>query len=301
MTVDLACAEPAFLDLTFAGLEGVPRPGEERLANDLLRSPGGGAITAVGAARLGLASALVSPIGKDLVGEVLLKLLARDHVHFAGRRVDRTPLTVVMPSDGDRAMATFDPGEQVTAAELSAVAPRAVVLSLPRLQLAPARARVYATVGDVDARALSGGRLPDLTGVRALLVNEREAALLTGFAEPRRAAAALAELTPLAVVTLGREGAISAGAEGALHVEGIPVEAIDTTGAGDLFAAAYVWADHWGAPLRERLRWATLYASLSVRVATAVAGAVSLKALLEEGVEHGLASPVREPAMKEEQ
>src|SRR5439155_10590819 len=63
LRVDLACAEPAFLDLTFVGLDGVPRLGEERLANDLLRSPGGGAIPVVGAARLGLSTALVSPVG----------------------------------------------------------------------------------------------------------------------------------------------------------------------------------------------------------------------------------------------
>jgi sugar/nucleoside kinase (ribokinase family) len=300
---DLACAEPAFLDLTFAGLEGVPRPGEERLANDLLRSPGGGAITAVGAARLGLSSALVSPIGTDPVGELLLGMLRKDHVRFAGRRVARTPLTVVMPADGDRAMATFDPGEEVTAAELAAVAPRAVVLSLPRLRLAPPGAHVYATVGDVDARALSGRPLPELSHVRALLVNEREAEMLTGLADPERAAQALARMAPVAVVTLGERGALATGVEGTVHIEGVPVEAVDTTGAGDLFAAAYAWADRWGEALPERLRWSVLYAALSVRVATAVAGAVSLKALLEEGVEHGLTSPVREPsaAMKEEQ
>jgi sugar/nucleoside kinase (ribokinase family) len=301
--VDIACAEPAFLDLTFAGLEGVPRPGEERLANDLLRSPGGGAITAVGAARLGLCSALVSPLGTDPVGVLLLAMLAEDGVRFAGRRVERTPLTVVMPADGDRAMATFDPGEEVTAPEIAAVDPRAVVLSLPRLSLAPPGAAIYATVGDVDARALSGRKLPDLGAVRALIVNEREAHLLTGLAEPARAVAALAELAPVAIVTVGERGALAAGAEGTVHAAGVPVEAVDTTGAGDLFAAAYVWADQWGADLVERLRWAVLYAALSVRVATATAGAVSLKALLEEGVQHGLASPAREPSAvtKEEQ
>jgi sugar/nucleoside kinase (ribokinase family) len=303
MSVDLACAEPAFLDLTFAGLEGIPRPGEERLASDLLRSPGGGAITAVGAARLGLSSALVSPLGTDPVGELLLSMLTADGVRFAGRRVARTPLTVVMPADGDRAMATFDPGEEVTAAELAAVEPRAVVLSLPRLALAPAGASVYATVGDVDARALSGRALPDLRRARALMVNEREAHLLTGEADPERAVAALAALTPIAIVTLGELGALGAGAEGSVRVPGVAVEAVDTTGAGDLFAAAYAWADRWGVGLTERLRWSVLYAALSVRVATAVAGAVSLKALLEEGVEHGLTSPVRQPsaAMKEDQ
>jgi sugar/nucleoside kinase (ribokinase family) len=302
-SVDLACAEPAFLDLTFTGLEAIPAPGEERLADDLLRSPGGGAITAIGAARLGLTTALVSPLGDDVTGELLRSALADDGVRWAGRRVARTPVTVVLPAHGDRAMATFDPGEQVTAAELAAVEPRAVVLSLPRLAFAPATARVYATVGDIDARALAGGELPDLRRVRALLVNEREAELLTGVADPAHAAELLAERTPVAIVTLGRRGALAAGAEGTFRVGGLVVDTVDTTGAGDLFSAAYVWADRWGVALAERLHWAVLYAALSVRVATAVAGAVSLQALLEEGAQHGLASPVRQPsaAMKEEQ
>jgi len=108
--VDLACAEPAFLDLTMTGLDKIPGPGEERLATDFLRSPGGGAIIAVGAARLGLSSALVSPLGDDAVGILLRSLLADDGVRWSGRLVDRSPVTVIMPSGGDRAMATFDPG-----------------------------------------------------------------------------------------------------------------------------------------------------------------------------------------------
>jgi sugar/nucleoside kinase (ribokinase family) len=304
MGVDLACAEPAFLDLTMTGLDQIPGPGEERLATDFLRSPGGGAITAVGAARLGLSSALVSPLGDDAVGILLRSLLADDGVRWSGRLVDRSPVTVIMPSGGDRAMATFDPGEGVTAEELASVDPRAVVLSIPRLPLAPAGARAYVSIGDVDARALAGGELPsELSTARALLVNAREAGLLTGASDVETAAAQLATVAPVVIVTLGAGGAVAAGVEGSVRVPGIEVEAVDTTGAGDLFAAAYVWADHWGTGLDERLRWAVLYASLSVRVATAVAGAVTLRALLEEGAEHGLASPVRQPsaAMKEEQ
>ena len=303
--VDLACAEPGFLDLTMIGLDAIPRPGEERLAQDFIRSPGGGAITAVGAARLGLSSSLVSPLGDDSSGILLRTLLADDGVRWDGRMVARTPVTVIMPSNGDRAMATFDPGEGVSAEELAAVAPRAVVLSIPRLPLAPAGARVYVSVGDVDARALAGSELPAaLAGVRTLLVNEKEALLLTGAADAETAATQLARHAPLALVTLGPRGALAAGPDGVVRVDGVHIDpVVDTTGAGDLFAAAYIWADHWGANLDQRLRWAVLYASLSVRVATAVAGAVTLRALLEEGAEHGLQSPVRQPsaALKEDQ
>jgi sugar/nucleoside kinase (ribokinase family) len=65
---------------------------------------------------------------------------------------------------------------------------------------------------------------------------------------------------------------------------------VDTTGAGDLLAAA--WA--WGEPLEpeRRLAWATLYAGLSVRRATGVGGAVRRQELLEEGARRGLPVPV---------
>src|SRR3954454_635983 len=219
--VDVAFAEPGFMDLTFPGLESIPMPGEERLAADFLRSPGGGAITAIGAARLGLSSSLVSPVGDDPVGILLRQLLADDGVRWDGRLVARTPVTVILPSNGDRAMATFDPGESVSSAELAKVEPRAVVLSIPRLPLAPAGARLYVSIGDIDARALAGGELPSMAATRALVVNEKEALLLSGAPDAEAAAVRLARYAPLAIVTLGPHGALAAGSEGTVRVEGV--------------------------------------------------------------------------------
>ena len=304
--IDLACGEPAFVDLTFVGLDAVPAAGEERHAAELVRGPGGAAITAIGAARLGLRVALASPLGDDPEGEFVRAALAADGVRWTGRRVARTSLTAVMPADGERAMATFDNGAESGAAELAAGRPRAVVLSLDRLALAPAGAAVYATVGDETARrTAAAGELPAaVAAARALLVNEREALLLSGADDVEEAARALARSAPLVVVTLGPRGAlaVAAGGEETARADGVPVEVVDTTGAGDLFCAAYVWADLSGAPLADRLRWAVLYAALSVRVATAVAGAATLEALAEAGAERGLALPGRRAitSMKEE-
>jgi sugar/nucleoside kinase (ribokinase family) len=61
----------------------------------------------------------------------------------------------------------------------------------------------------------------------------------------------------------------------------VQVEVVDTTGAGDLFTAAYVWADLEGTPFEERLRLATAYATLSVRAQTARAGATDRNELTE--------------------
>jgi sugar/nucleoside kinase (ribokinase family) len=291
VTVDIACGELAFVDLTFAGLEALPAAGEERHARDFLRSAGGGAITAIGAARLGLRSVLASPIGDDPEGDFLRAALAAEGVQWAGRRVPRTAVTAVLPSGGDRAMATFDPGEQLTAGELAAVEPRAVVVSLPRLALAPPAARLYASVGDEDARGAGGAAVPGIERAHVLLLNEREAQLLAGTRDPGEAARRLGELTERVVVTLGEHGALEWDGTALLRAEGVPFEAVDTTGAGDLFSAAYVWADLNGVEPEPRLRWAVLYASLSVGVATAVAGAVTLEALIEAGARHGLAPP----------
>jgi sugar/nucleoside kinase (ribokinase family) len=289
--IDIACGELAFVDLTFAGLEALPAAGEERHSGDFLRSPGGGAITAIGAARLGLASVLASPIGDDAEGDFLREALAAEGVTWAGRRVPRTAVTAVLPADGDRAMATFDPGEQLTADELAAVEPRAVVLSLPRLALAPPGALLYASVSDEDARGAAGAAVPGIERAHVLLVNEREAQLLSGSDDPAEAARRLGEQTERVVVTLGAGGAVEWSGGELLRAAGVRCRAVDTTGAGDLFAAAYVWADLAGADPFERLRWAVLYASLSVGVSTAVAGAATLEGLLDAGARLGLTPP----------
>jgi ribokinase len=291
VSFDLACGELGFVDLTFPGLETLPAAGEERHASDFLRSPGGGAITAIGGARLALSTALVSPIGADADGDFLRAALAAEGVHWAGRKVARTAVTVVLPADGDRAMATFDPGEQLTAGELVDVAPRAVVLSLPRLGVAPPASLLYATVGDADARGATGLDVPGIERVHALLVNEREARLLTGVDDAEAAARRLGEVVPRVVVTLGPEGALEWNGRALLEERAVPFEAVDTTGAGDLFTAAYVWAELQGATASDRLRWAVLYASLSVRVPTAVGGAATLETLIEAGAQRGLALP----------
>ena len=63
------------------------------------------------------------------------------------------------------------------------------------------------------------------------------------------------------------------------------MKTVDTTGAGDLLCAAFVWADLAGADVEVALRWAVLYGSLSVTVPTGAAGAVTLERLMAEGVD----------------
>ena len=291
MSVDLAVATPTFLDLTFVGLEGLPAPGEERFAADLVRSPGGGAITAVGAARLGLSTALAAPLGEDDAGDFVRAALQRDGVALPDRRSPRTPTTVVMPVDGDRSMVTVDPGVRASAADVAALEPRAVALSLDQLYCVPDGAAAYVTCGDDDARAFARRPPAKLAGARGLFVSQREALTLTEEGDVEAAAAVLGRSAERVIVTLGAEGAMALVEGRSMYVQAIQTMALDTTGAGDLLVAAYIWADLRGASPEECLSWAVIYAGLSIATPTGVGGAVDESRLLEEGAQRGLAAP----------
>ena len=294
LSIELAVATPAFLDLTFVGLESLPAPGEERFAGELIRSPGGGAITAVAAARLGLQTALVAPLGTDLGGEYVRQELEAQGVAIAGFRTKRTPETVVMPVGEERTMVTVDPGVRARASDVAALTPVAIAANLDQVDLLPNGTRSYLTCGDDDARAFSRQLPPKPVGARALFLNAPDALVLTNTDSPEAAAEVLGAWVPSVVITLGAERVIAVTGGHTVEVpdfETGPV--VDTTGDRDLLCAAYAWADLRGADADERLSWAQLYSRLAMGVPTATGGAVSEERLLEEGAERGLSRPSR--------
>jgi len=98
------------------------------------------------------------------------------------RRAPRTPTTVVLPFDGDRAMVTVDAGVRASSADVAARPARAVSTNLELLSVVPPEAHAYVTCGDDDARAFKGRPPAALAGSRALFVNRDEALALTGKA-----------------------------------------------------------------------------------------------------------------------
>jgi len=287
--MDVVVLTPTYLDYTFVGLEGLPAPGEERFAGDMLRSPGGGGIIALAAARLGLSAALIAPLGDDLAGRFARRALEEEGVEVAPYVGKRTPTTVVLPVEGDRAMITVDPGLRARAADIDAYEPRAVAATLEQIDLLPAGPSAYLTCGEDDARAFAG-RLPQ--GARrpcGLFVNRRESAILTGEDDPEKAVASLTSCSETVVVTLGPDGALASFDGRLARVDGIHAEpVVDTTGAEELFMTAFAWAELSGADPDTALSWANLYAGLSVMFHTGAGGAVTRERLLEEGTNRGL-------------
>jgi len=269
VSLDVVCVGDPFLDLIFLGLPSMPSPGEERLAERLKVVPGGMANVAYAMRRLGLDAAICAPRGQDPAGRFLAQLVAEEGVPWYGRDGEGTPVTVAIPSGGDRALVSIMPAPTVDADTLRGLSMRAVVVDLPAVPLLPPVPRVYAVVGDPEVEAMAG-RLPaSLADIHALILNQREAMGLTGQADPVEAATLLARLGTTVVVTRGAAGAVVVEPDGRTVAATSPVAVVaDPTGAGDLFAAAYIWADLAARPVEERLRVATGYASLSLERAT---------------------------------
>lgn len=279
---DVICAGVVYLDLTFAGLDAIPRTGEEVWAHTLAFSPGGMANTAVGLARLGLRTAVVGGIGRDLAGSYLRNMLESAGVDCRGPVTERSAVTAVLPIDGDRALVSHLPDDVAEAAHglLTHLEPRAFVTFVDQVVRAPGSTRVYAVSSHSDVTAAARGETNDLNGCRAVITNRLEALALTGESTPEAAAVALSRRAENAVVTLGAHGAVGACKGRLLHAAAPAVRVQHTTGAGDLFVAAYIWADLAGFDLQDRLRLATTYASRSLTTLTAFDGAATLAELM---------------------
>lgn len=78
-------------------------------------------------------------------------------------------------------------------------------------------------------------------GVDVLFCNEEEGKLLTGTDDAQEALQLLQQKAKLVALTLGKNGALLGDGERQVAVPGVKVKAIDTNGAGDMFAGAMMF------------------------------------------------------------
>lgn len=125
-----------------------------------------------------------------------------------------------------------------------------------------ARAAGVPVVVDVDTRVGPVERLLAITD--AVIVSRQFASDLTGAVTPEGALTRLVASTRAAVVviTLGAAGAIAASAAGTFRAPGYAVQAVDTTGAGDIFHAGFIHGLLRGWSLEETLAFANASAAL---------------------------------------
>jgi ribokinase len=238
----------------------LPTPGETVLGEGFSTVPGGkGANQAVAAARAGADCAFVGAVGQDSFGGLL-----RDNLVGAG--VDVSRLRAVPGPSGVALIAVDSSAENFIVvapgangelvgldAEDRALIAAADVLLLqletPLTAVAEAAGAARAGGTTVVLNAAPARSLPAelLALVDVLVVNQGEAETIVGRAdEPDALLAALLDLVPRVVLTLGARGARYADRAGLrLAVDAPLIEAVDTTASGDSFtgALAVAWAE----------------------------------------------------------
>lgn len=253
--VDLVCEAPA--DTLGDARAFVPHPG------------GATANVAVAAVRAGAKVGLAGGAGDDAWGGWLRDRLAGEGVdleHFHLRAGQQTAVAfVTVDAAGEPSYAIYGAGIEAAVAALGEAAAQAgafffasnTLVTEPErvVTLAARRAALRAGRPVVFDPNLRLHRWPEprvaaeiagacVEGAFLVKCNAEEAALITGFAEPTDAAAALlARGARHAIVTLGAAGAVLAGEDGTRHrAPGVPAEAVCTTGAGDAVAGALLAA-----------------------------------------------------------
>ena len=101
--------------------------------------------------------------------------------------------------------------------------------------------------------------------VDIVFANEEEAKALTGL-EPEEALDFLASKAEIAVVKIGSKGALAKSGTEKVRVPAIQANCIDTTGAGDLFAAGFIYGLHKCKSLEECTRYGTITAGKVIEV-----------------------------------
>lgn len=272
--IDVLVAGRVFADLVFTGVHA-PAPGAEVFADGFAISPGGAANRAVASARLGAHTALVTELGDDPIGCIVARSL-RDEpdldLRFAVERADyQIPISVAITDGHERSFVTYEHSGELPPWPASTPV-RVAHVGLGRGPVPPQatllRANGTTIVGGVGwdpSGQWSETLLDHLEGVDVLIVNDHEAVQYTRAATVDAALDVLARVVGTAVVTLGPRGAVAARGSARLHVPAIVVDAVDPTGAGDAFAAAFMAATAWDWELRDRLRLASICATCSVR------------------------------------
>lgn len=298
---DVTCLGILVADVIARPVDAVPASGSLALLDEIVLRGGGCALnTGTALARLGVDVACAGKVGRDPFGDFLLALLDERGIDRSlVLQTDEAPTSAsvaLVDAAGERTFLHV-PGANGTLelADLDldrVLATRALhvagALVLPALDgeqtaklLAEARARGVATSLDTvwDPSGRWDRLLPSLPQLDLLCVSGAEAAALSGEREPARAAAWARERGARTVaVKLGPDGCWVDGDGFCGHVPPVRVDAVDSTGAGDAFAAGMIYARLRDWPLER----AACFANAVGAAATTAVGAAEGLPTIEE-------------------
>lgn len=273
------------IDVVVPGVESLPEPGSEVDVPVMETFVGGGAaLFTLGLAKLGLKPVFQGSIGKDMYGEYirnLFKDLGVDDCLLLDSDTKKTGISISFTTEKDRCFLTYrgtNEGISLKYMDLEKL-PGAKHVHVTGYEGATNHAeyldmltKIHA-MGDVTVSFDVGW---DMTGVwyegifdllpmiDVLFMNETECQHYTRCDDIETGARRLAEKAGMAVIKLGKTGAMAIKDGEKFFAPSYKVQAVDTTGAGDSFNAGFVYGFLQGLPMEQCLKCGNGCGALSV-------------------------------------
>lgn len=259
------------------------------------------AIFACGAARLGLKVAFIGVCGEDVFGQFMLDEMSKRNVdvkHVIVRKDGQTGLSVILSRQSDRAILTHtgliaelrasDIGDDLLlqSRHLHVASYFLQTKLQPELSDLFKRARSFGLTTSLDTNYDPSEKWPGVNELLAVtnvfLPNEAEAKSLTGAENTDEAADRLKVRVEALAIKLGKDGALGLSMGQRVRVKSIPVNVVDTVGAGDSFDAGFIFGylNDW--ELEKSVRLACVCGALS----TERAGGTNGQPTLDEAMKH---------------
>lgn len=252
-----------------------PEVGETVLGNSFITVPGGkGANQAVAAARLGAKVGFIGCVGDDANGRVMLENLQGQGVDLQGISILRgmsTGVAGIVLSGGENSIIVIPGANHLVSKAIidehieMISSSRMVVLQLEIpietveyvLDLC-SKKNVPVILNPAPAADMEADSILKATYITP---NETEVIHLFGN---RKVEDILKEYPNKLILTQGKKGVSFHDGDKLIHVEGLPVKAVDTTGAGDTFNGALAVAFAEGKDIIKAVEFANKAAAISV-------------------------------------
>ena len=287
-------------DLILSG-DVIPEFGQvEKLVDDATLAVGSSsAIFACAAARLGLRVAFIGVCGEDVFGHFMLDEMRKRDVDVTNvlvRSNGQTGMSLILNRGADRAILThlgLIPAlraEDISDALLQQARHLHVASYFLQTNLQPhlpalfERAHLHGLTTSLDTNydpSEQWAGFDQLLSVTDIFFpNKTEALSITGSNDLTVASRQLADKSKFVAIKLGADGAILQTQNEMNHVQPIPVDVVDTIGAGDSFDAGFLYGylNHWD--LKTALQMGVICGALSTRKA----GGTAAQPFLEEAL-----------------
>jgi ribokinase len=257
-------------------------PGRETGVVSVTRQPGGSAAnTIVGLARLGVRAGFVGTIGSDREGSLLLDDFKREGVDLHGitkAKGNTGTALIFIDSHGERAIyvlpsvndtfvtANFDYAKQAKIVHLSSfmgIDQLRMQISFVQ-QLRGSRVKISFSPGNIYAKLGLNELKPLIERSLVLFLNKEEASALTGSSDVEEVASILDEGAHIVAVTLGDKGSYVVTRSKSLNLPPYKSDITDTVGAGDAFAAGFLYGQLTGKDPRKSGLYGNFMASKSI-------------------------------------